>query len=175
MLLACLCASVAMALVPLRGATPTIPAGQEFRLRFFHTHTGKHLDIVYRLGNTYLPESLSQLDEYLGDHRTGEVHHYDPRIFDLLYDISDRLKHPGSEIDVICGYRSARSNELLHSRGRGVAVHSLHLQALAIDFRMPGIKTSNLRDAALALRRGGVGYYPKSDFVHVDIGRVRRW
>ncbi len=164
-----------MALVPLRAGSPTIPAGQEFRLRFFHTHTGKRLDIVYRRGDTYLPESLSRLDEYLRDHRSGEVHHYDPRVFDLLYAISDRLGHAGGEIDVICGYRSQQSNEFLHTRGRGVAVHSLHMQALAIDFRMPGVRTSNLRDAAMALHRGGVGYYAKSDFVHVDIGRVRRW
>jgi len=161
--------------VPLRVATPTSPAGQEFRLRFYHTHTGKRLDIVYRRGDTYLPESLSRLDEYLGDHRTGEVHHYDPRVFDLLHDLSDKLGHPEGEIDVICGYRSGKSNEFLHAHGHGVAVHSLHMEALAIDIRVPGVKTSDLRDAALALHRGGVGYYPKSDFVHVDIGRVRHW
>ncbi len=173
--LACLSASIAVAFVPLRVATPTSPAGRELRLRFYHTHTGKRLDIVYRRGDTYLPESLSRLDEYLGDHRTGEVHHYDPRVFDLLHDLSDKLGHPEGEIDVICGYRSGKSNEFLHAHGHGVAVHSLHMEALAIDIRMPGVKTSDLRDAALALHRGGVGYYPKSDFVHVDIGRVRHW
>jgi len=173
--LARLCASIAVALMPLRVATPISPTGREFRLRFYHTHTGKRLDIVYRQGNTYLPESLSRLDEYLADHRTGEVHHYDPRVFDLLHDLGDNLGHPEDEIEVICGYRSRESNEFLHAHDHGVAVHSLHMEGLAIDIRMPGVKTSDLRDAALALHRGGVGYYPNSDFVHVDIGRVRRW
>lgn len=147
----------------------------EYRLHFYHTHTGERLDIVYRRGDYYIPEALDRLDYFLRDHRTGEVHHYDPRLFDLLTDLTTKLHRSGDEIDVICGYRSPWSNEFLRTHTNGVARHSLHMQAEAIDIRMPGLKTSVFRDAALSLHRGGVGYYPKSNFIHVDVGRVRRW
>jgi uncharacterized protein YcbK (DUF882 family) len=158
-----------------RAAVATITSGPEYRLRLFHTHTGQRLDIVYRRGDNYVPEALTRLDEYLRDHRTGAVLAYDPRVFDLLHDISAKLGRPDSEIDIVCGYRSSWSNEFLRTHGHGVALHSLHMQAKAIDIRIPGVESSSLRDAALALNRGGVGYYAKSDFVHVDVGRVRRW
>jgi uncharacterized protein YcbK (DUF882 family) len=146
-----------------------------YRLHFFHTHTGERLDIVYRDGGGYDQESLTRLNRYLRDHRTGEVHEYDPRVFDLLHDLTSALGNPDLEIDVICGYRTPWSNEFLRTHGHGVALHSLHMQAMAIDIRVPGVPTAQLRDAALALHRGGVGYYAASDFVHVDVGRVRRW
>ena len=162
---------------PLAHASNTAqPSSQyEYRLRFYHTHTREHLDIVYKRGNTYIPEALDQLDQFLRDHRTGDVRHFDPRLFDLLYDLTANLH--GREIDVICGYRTPSSNEFLRTRSprTGVARYSLHMQAEAIDIRLPGIPTSAVRDAALGLHRGGVGYYRDSDFVHVDVGRVRRW
>jgi uncharacterized protein YcbK (DUF882 family) len=153
------------------------PAAREYRLRFYHTHTGERLDVVYRRGDQYIPEALDELDHYLRDHRTGEVRHFDPRLFDLLYDLTASLSDSGGEIDVICGYRTPGSNEFLRTRSphTGVAQHSLHMQAEAIDIRLPGIPTPELRDAALRLHRGGVGYYRSSDFVHVDVGRVRHW
>ena len=125
----------------------------------------------------HIPEALDELDHYLRDHRTGDVGHFDPRLFDLLYDLTASLGDSGGEIDVICGYRTPWSNEFLRTRSphTGVAQHSLHMQAEAIDIRLPGIPTSQLRDAALRLHRGGVGYYRSSDFVHVDVGRVRHW
>jgi len=149
----------------------------EYRLRFYHMHTQERLDIVYRRGDTYIPEALDTLDRYLRDHRTGEVRHFDPRLFDVLHDLTASLNDSGGEIDVICGYRTPWSNEFLRTRNAhtGVARHSLHMQAEAIDIRLPGIPTLTVRDAALRLGRGGVGYYRSSDFVHVDIGRVRRW
>lgn len=158
-------------------ATSSLSTTPEYRLRFYHTHTHERLDIVYRRGDTYIPEALDQLDHYLRDHRTGDVRHFDPRLFDLLYDLTSSLHDSGGEIDVICGYRTPSSNELLRSRSAhtGVALHSLHMQAEAIDIRLPGIPTSEVRDAALHLHRGGVGYYRDSDFVHVDVGRVRHW
>ena len=146
-----------------------------YQLHFFHTHTGERLNIVYRDGEAYDHESLARLNRYLRDHRTGEIHEYDPRVFDLLHDLITALGNPDLEIDVVCGYRTAWSNEFLRTHGHGVARHSLHMQAMAIDIRVPGIPTAQLRDAALALHRGGVGYYATSDFVHVDVGRVRRW
>jgi len=156
-------------------AHTAVTAGAEYRLKLLHLHTGERLDIVYRKGDRYLPEALDQLDRYLRDHRTGDIHHYDPRVFDLLHDLTAELGRPNAEIDVVCGYRTAWSNEFLRTHSLGVAPHSLHMQAMAIDIRLPGIRTADLRDAALALHRGGVGYYAASGFVHVDVGRVRRW
>src|SRR5580658_637390 len=158
-------------------AEPTFPSPHEYRLRFYHTHSRERLDVVYRRGDQYIPEALDELDHYLRDHRTGDVRHFDPRVFDLLYDLTASLGDSSGEIDVICGYRTPRSNEFLRTRNphTGVAQHSLHMQAEAIDIRLTGIPTSELRDAALRLHRGGVGYYRSSDFVHVDVGRVRHW
>jgi uncharacterized protein YcbK (DUF882 family) len=146
-----------------------------YRLHFFHTHTRERLNIVYRDGEGYKQESLTRLDSYLRDHRTGEIHQFDPRLFDLLHELTTAIGNPDLEIDVVCGYRTPWSNEFLRVHGHGVARHSLHMQAMAIDIRVPGVPTAQLRDAALALHRGGVGYYATSDFVHVDVGRVRRW
>jgi len=155
----------------------TVPSSHEYRLRFYHTHTGERLDVVYRRGDQYIPEALDELDHFLRDHRTGDVRHFDPSLFDLLSDLTASLGDSGGEIDVICGYRTPWSNEFLRTRNphTGVAQHSLHMQAEAIDIRLLGIPTSELRDAALRLHRGGVGYYRSSDFVHVDVGRVRHW
>jgi uncharacterized protein YcbK (DUF882 family) len=149
----------------------------EYRLRFYHTHTNERLDIVYRRGENYVPESLAKLDHYLRDRLTGVEHHFDPRLFDLLYDLTSSVGDAGGEIDVVCGYRTSATNEFLRNRGAhtGVALHSLHMLAEAIDIRLPGIATDRVRDAALQLKRGGVGYYRDSNFVHVDVGRVRRW
>jgi uncharacterized protein YcbK (DUF882 family) len=160
------------------GATESAsPAAREYRLRFYQTHTGERLDIVFRHGDQYIPGALDELDHFLRDRRTGDVRHFDPRLFDLLYDLTASLGDSGGEIDVICGYRTPWSNEFLRTRNphTGVAQHSLHMQAEAIDIRLRGIPTSGLRDAALRLHRGGVGYYRNSDFVHVDVGRVRHW
>lgn len=173
--LACLFVLTSSGLLPASSVITTVVPGPDYHLRLFHTHTGERLDIIYRRGEHYVPEALAQLDEYLRDHRTGDVHHYDPRVFDLLHDLTTELGQPDSEIDVVCGYRSPWSNEFLRTHGHGVALHSLHMQAMAIDIRIPGVKTARLRDAALELHRGGVGYYAQSNFVHVDVGRVRRW
>jgi len=159
------------------GTESASSAAHEYRLHFYHTHTGKRLDVVYRRGDQYIPEALDELDNFWRDHRTGDVRHFDPHLFDLLHDLTASLGDSGGEIDVICGYRTPWSNEFLRTRSphTGVAQHSLHMQAEAIDIRLPGIATSELRDAALRLHRGGVGYYRSSDFVHVDVGRVRHW
>jgi len=153
-----------------------IPSAPEIhRLRFYHTHTNERLDVVYRKGDVYVPEAISQLEHFLRDHRTGEVHHFDPRLFDVLGDLMVSVGDPEGEIDVVCGYRTPWSNAFLRSRSKAVAKHSLHMQAMAIDIRVPGVDTAKLRDAALELHRGGVGYYRRDDFIHVDVGRVRRW
>ncbi len=156
--------------------SPVAPVNADVhRLRLYHTHTGERIDIVYRRGDVFLPEAEDQLDHFLRDHRTGEVKHYDPRVFDILSELAAAVGRPGAEIQIICGYRTPWSNEFLRSHSAGVAKGSLHMQAQAIDIRIPGVDTLTLRNAALALGRGGVGYYPKSGFVHVDTGRVRTW
>jgi uncharacterized protein YcbK (DUF882 family) len=149
----------------------------EYRLRLFHTHTNERIDIVYRRGDVYIPEAINRLDRFLRDHRTGDVRQLDERLFDLLHDLGESLGKPGAEIDIVCGYRTPWSNEFLRTRSplSGVAVHSLHMEGEAIDIRMPGVSTAKLRNAALSLHRGGVGFYPTSQFVHVDVGRIRRW
>jgi len=149
--------------------------GHEHRLVLFNTHTGERLDIIYRLDDRYLPEALAKLDFFLRDHNTNDVRHFDPRLYDILSDLTASVGRPGGEIDIVCGYRTSGTNESLRAHTTGVAKNSLHIQAEAIDLRMPGINTLKLRQAALALRRGGVGYYPHSDFIHVDTGRVRQW
>jgi uncharacterized protein YcbK (DUF882 family) len=158
-----------------RNTFPANPSAQEHHLRLYQTHTGERIDVVYRRGDLYVLEAEQELDHFLRDHRTGDVKHYDPRVFDILSDLAAAVGHPDGEIEVICGYRSTWSNEFLHARSAGVAKKSLHVQAHAIDIRVPGVDTLTLRNAALALGRGGVGYYPRSGFVHVDTGRVRTW
>ncbi len=145
------------------------------RLRLYHTHTNEHIDVVYRQGDRYVPNGIAELDRFLRDHRTGTVHHYDPRLFDLLSELTAAVGRPEAEINVICGYRTPWSNAFLRSRSSAVASHSLHMQAMAIDIRVPGVSTEKLREAALELHRGGVGYYRRQGFVHVDVGRIRRW
>jgi len=154
-------------------ARPVFP--EERRLRLFHTHTGERIDIVYRRGDAYLDDALGRLDHFLRDHRTGQGLHYDPHLFDLLTDLTAAAGKPDAEIAVVCGYRSPCSNEFLRAHTAGVAKHSLHMQARAIDIRLPGVSTRDLRSAALSLHRGGVGYYPRSGFIHVDTGRVTQW
>ncbi len=151
--------------------------GRRYELKLHSAHTGESLNIVYRIGDTYIPEALDKLNHFLRDRHTEEASTYDPAEFDLLHDLMGRLHRPGGVIDVVCGYRTPETNEALRSRGRntGVAKNSQHIQAKAIDIRIPGIRTRTIRDAALSLGLGGVGYYPRSQFVHVDVGPVRKW
>src|SRR5579875_451973 len=158
------------------------PAGQKYELKLYHLHTGESLDVIYRIGDTYIPSALAELNHFLRDHRTQDVSSYDPREFDLLHNLLTRLDRPNAVIDVVCGYRTPWSNNFLRTRGgtetpaqTGVAEHSQHMLAKAIDIRVPGVSTSELDRAALSLHAGGVGYYPVSQFVHVDVGPVRQW
>jgi uncharacterized protein YcbK (DUF882 family) len=160
---------------PARPRDVSSEQGQEHQLLLYNTHTRERLDIVYRRGDQYIPSALAKLDYFLRDHRTGDIRHFDPHLYDVLSDLTLSVGHPGGEIDIVCGYRTPSPNESLRAHSTGVAKNSLHTHAEAIDLRMPGVQTLDLRKAALALHRGGVGYYPRSDFIHVDIGRVRQW
>jgi len=161
--------------------TALLPAAQngaatsgERRLSFFHTHTGESLDIVYARDGAYVAPALVSINEFLADFRTDDVGAMDPVLLDILYDLRESV---GSDdtFEVISAYRSPATNEMLRSQSTGVARDSQHLRGKAIDVRLRGTATSRLRDAAIAMERGGVGYYPDSDFVHIDTGRVRSW
>ena len=145
-------------------------------LSFYHTHTHKRLDVVYWRNGRYLPDALDEIDHFLSDFRTGDIVDMDPALLDLIYEVRESLGSDGT-YQIISAYRSPRTNEMLRGRGAssGVARKSQHLLGKAIDVRLEGVATTQLRDRALALRRGGVGYYEDSDFVHLDTGRVRRW
>lgn len=143
-------------------------------LSFVHTHTGETLTCAYYQAGGYAPSQLGRVNHFLRDFRTDEVHRIDPGVLDILFDLKTRAGCD-EPFHVISGYRSAQTNAMLHRRSSGVAVQSLHMRGQAIDVRLPGVATKRLQELALALRRGGVGYYPKSDFVHLDTGRVRFW
>lgn len=149
-------------------------AGSSRHLNFYHTHTGDTLEVVYREGSEYLPGALGSIDQFLRDFRTGESHPIDPALLDQLHDIQAALGRT-SRIEIISGFRSPKTNAMLRGKSTGVAKRSLHMQGRALDIRLTDIATSDLRAAALELRGGGVGYYPKSKFVHIDTGRVRFW
>lgn len=143
-------------------------------LRFAHTHTGERLAIEYFAGGSYLPDALATVNYFLRDFRTGDVHDIDPDLLDLLHSLA-LATGTSKPFEVISGYRSPATNEMLRHKSEGVAAGSLHLNGQAIDIRLADVALSKLQGAALGVRRGGVGYYPASDFVHVDTGRVRRW
>ena len=143
-------------------------------LRLHHLHTGERLSAVYYADRNYLPESLAAIDHLLRDYRTDEEHAIDHALLDLIYDISMKIGR-GTWFEVISGYRSPTTNVILRHRIRRVAKHSLHMQGRAIDVRIQGLDAVLLRNAATAMRRGGVGYYPASNFVHLDTGRFRTW
>jgi uncharacterized protein YcbK (DUF882 family) len=151
--------------------------GKPYELKMTNLHTGESLNIVYRIGNTYLPDALEKLNYFLRDHNTQDVSNYDPKEFDVLHAMLARLGKLNSVINVVCGYRTPETNAALrqNSPQTGVAEHSQHMEGHAIDLRVPGVTTAKLRNAALSLRAGGVGYYPVSQFVHVDVGPVREW
>jgi uncharacterized protein YcbK (DUF882 family) len=143
-------------------------------LAFYNTHTGERLKTVYWVQGNYISDSLAEIDHILRDHRTNEALNIDTRLLDLLYVLRNELD-TSQPFHVISGYRSPQTNAFLHKNSSGVAENSLHLIGKAIDIRTPGRSLTLLRNAAVTLKGGGVGYYPKSDFVHVDVGRVRYW
>ena len=158
-------------------ASPVQRVAETFRLRMHHLHTGESIDVVYREGDTYDQQGIAKLNHFLRDHRTMDDADYDPKEFDLLHKLMAKLGKPNGEIDIVCGYRTPQSNTYLRTRAAvtGVAQHSQHMLSKAIDIRVPGVSTLALRNAALSLGLGGVGYYPTSQFVHVDVGPVRQW
>ena len=143
-------------------------------LSFDNLHTGEKLKIDYWVEGQYVPEALADINHLLRDYRNGEVHKIDPKLLDLLNHLHRRLDST-TPFEVISGYRSPTTNAMLHRRSHGVATHSLHMKGMAIDIRLPDRGIKEIHSTALAMKAGGVGLYTKSDFVHVDVGRVRHW
>ena len=168
-------ATLAAAVPVLASARPLLAESRDARaLDFVHTHTGEKLSVEYALGDRYLPDALETVNHFLRDFRTGDEHVIDRGLLDLLHNLA-RLTETRKPFQVISGYRSPRTNAMLRRASEGVAGRSLHMQGQAIDIRLADIPLGKLRAAALVTGRGGVGYYPASDFVHVDTGRVRHW
>jgi uncharacterized protein YcbK (DUF882 family) len=171
-------AATAVALVPGRAQAATAVSKRPERvLSFFHTHTGERLKIAYCCDGVYQPEALTQLNHLLRDFRVDLEKPIDPKLFDLLHELNGTLETE-QPYHIISGYRSPETNTMLRERGgshTGVATQSLHMVGKAMDIRVPGVKLDHLRTAAASLKLGGVGFYPSSNFVHVDTGRVRFW
>jgi uncharacterized protein YcbK (DUF882 family) len=159
----------------LGGPGRALAAALETRtIELVNTHTGESLQAAYFRDGDYCGESLTALDHLLRDFRSGEVAPIDPRLFDQLHEVA-ALAGRDARFEVISGYRSPATNAMLNSRSSGVARHSLHMEGRAIDVRLTGLRSERLRDLALSMKGGGVGFYRKSDFVHLDTGRVRTW
>jgi uncharacterized protein YcbK (DUF882 family) len=163
------------AAVALGGPSRALAGAVERRqISLVSTHTGERLAVEYFSGGSYRDQALAALYRLLRDHRSGDVSPIDPRLFDILHDAAV-LADREPRFEVISGYRSPGTNAMLNARSSGVARHSLHMEGKAIDVRLVGYRTDRLRDLALSMQAGGVGYYAKSDFVHLDTGRVRTW
>lgn len=166
-------------LMPANATTPASPASarapSDVRLlSFMNTHTGDTFADAYWERGNYVPDAMAAINNVMRDHRSGEVHEIDPRLLDQLHTLKG-VVGASSPYQIISGYRSPASNAALHQNSSGVATRSLHMDGRAIDIRVRGVDLPRLRDAALGLQAGGVGYYEASDFIHIDTGRVRRW
>lgn len=167
-------AAIAATTLPSFSRAHTGKPPRERRLCFYNTHTGEHLSTCYFRNGRYRPQALAKINYLLRDHRTGDIVPIETELLDILHRLSGRM-HLNDPFHVISGYRSPETNARLHSKNNGVASRSLHMYGKAIDLRVPGVRTSLLRKAAVRLKAGGVGYYPRSNFVHIDTGRVRCW
>jgi len=159
--------------LPLRAGANIVPA-TERTIAFHNLHTGENLKTTYWAEGRYIVSSLEDIDFVLRDFRTGEVAEIDPGLLDLLHVLRGRMES-SEPFHIISGYRSPKTNSKLAQASNGVAKKSLHMRGMAADIRLPGRALSDLKHAAASLKLGGVGYYPKSDFIHVDVGRVRYW
>ena len=161
-------------LLPATAMAALRPDNRRRSLSFYNTHTAERLSICYFKDGAYCPDAMASINHILRDHRTGEIKPIDRRLLDLLATINHRLGC-GSPFHIISGYRSPKTNAMLRKTSSGVAKFSYHMLGRAIDIRLPDCDTHTLRQTCIDLQRGGVGYYPRSDFVHVDTGAFRTW
>lgn len=168
-------AAAATAMVPVEALCALRPNVQALKsLKFYNLHTHERLTVCYCRNGKYDRSALKKINYILRDHRSGDIKPIDKRLLDLLHSLAEQLKTE-KPFHIISGYRSPATNTKLRNRSRGVASKSLHMVGEAIDIRIPDVSTRNLRDAAVKIEGGGVGYYHKADFVHVDVGKVRYW
>lgn len=165
--------AAAFGLFALRPAVAALPQNARL-LKFENLHTGERMASEYWAGGKYIPEALGRIAHVLRDHRNDAVHPINTSLLDLL-DKLHKVLGVNAPFQVISGYRSPESNAKMAAEGHGVATRSLHMEGMAIDIRMPGVELRTLHKAAKSLGAGGVGYYAQSNFVHVDVGRVRTW
>ncbi len=166
--------ALATCLAPATGWSALLPDNTHRSLSLYNTHTGERLSASYFKNGAYNPGGMAQINHILRDHRTGDIATMDTRLMDLLFKVSQRLG-ACSPYHIISGYRSPKTNARLRKQTTGVAKFSYHMLGRAIDIRLPGCDTRKLRQACLDLETGGVGYYPRSDFVHLDTGAFRTW
>lgn len=174
----CKCAmlSTAVCLIPRPLPATSRLSAPPKRLSFYNLHTEESLDITYAENNRYIPNALQAIDRILRDFRTDEVKTIDPKLLDLLHAISKKLGLTKRQpIQIVSGYRSPQTNAMLGAKSGGVVKKSYHVKGQALDFRVAAFELSQLRKAALSLRAGGVGYYPRSNFLHIDVGEFRHW
>ena len=143
-------------------------------LAFEHLHTGEEVTAIYKVRGHYFPKGVAQIDYILRDWRTGETVPIDRELLDLVWELQ-RTLGSSAPVEIISGYRAPKTNMMLASLNAGVAEHSQHTLGKALDFRLADRDLDKIRKAAVAMQRGGVGYYPQSGFIHVDTGRVRVW
>lgn len=144
------------------------------QLSMHNLHTDEKLNVIYWKNGVYSRPAIQKLNNLLRDHRNGSLCNMNVRLFDLLHDLQAKLGNSGT-IEIISGYRSPASNKMMASYSKGVAKNSYHCKGMAMDIRMPGTSLVHVHKAALEMGRGGVGYYPDQQFVHVDVGPVRKW
>lgn len=170
--------SLASAALLASGALKVLPAsarqtiGHEVSIR--NAHTGERFKGVYRIGSYYVPSAFRRINRVMRDHRTGDIHPIDPELIDTVARVQ-RDCRCGQAVEILSGYRSPKTNNMLRRKSGAVAKNSYHMKGQAADIRVPGSSTKKVRNTARALRVGGVGYYPRSGFVHVDTGKVRSW
>jgi len=143
-------------------------------LSFLNLHTGERLRAEYVQNGKYVPSAMHAVSVLMRDHCNNKIHPIDGHLLDIAHVLQSRVGSHGV-FNVVCGYRSPETNAMMHEVSAGVAAHSMHIQGKAMDIRLPGTRLASLRKAAVALKLGGVGYYPEDDFVHIDSGAVRRW
>lgn len=161
-------------MMPKPAAALSYPSMAARELRFYNLHTFESLTAVYWRDGTYLPEGLAQISYHLRDFRTGGIKPIDPTLLNILHQVTSNIES-SQPINVISGYRTPATNAMLAAKSSKVAPNSFHMRGQAIDIRVPGIATTGVRDIALSLSKGGVGYYPESDFIHLDTGPIRAW
>ncbi len=166
----------AAALISTIGVTPAFaaPKGGRYDFSVHNMHTGDTYKGIYRVGNQYLPEAFEEINHALRDHRTGDVFPIDPRVIDIAAAVH-KMSGSKKEFQILSGYRSPKTNNKLRGKSTGVAKQSLHMSGQAMDLKLPDVSNSRLRQLAIKLKAGGVGYYPRSGFIHVDSGQFRTW